>query len=669
MIKSCQTPSLGSSKYSRKSKRVRTGCLTCRDRHLKCDESVPSCQNCQKGRRKCLRGIRLNFTNITIHDSSNFIPVAFQNNIVTIRDESRQIASEYQDGLVGYADVDAERGQFIGRSPMVRTQTPISDQGSSSSSILQGHVWHIYISPESSNKTRSIYSDSLILQATEWRKGATVESGPMSLSEVEDRSNISVSIEDDSATLGDATGSTSFEREFLDSPEHVQYMRVYVDEIAVWMDSFNKGKHFGECLPYRALDSPLLLYSLLACGVRRLSHRQPDLGHSATAYYSTANMQLFRYHENPERNIEECSIAATILKLYNIMFREKPETGGHSLTVLNSIISESQWTAEGDSVGPACFWLNAYLDVLWNLETGYHLHFGFWNMELCFPSDGGEVMSQGDEELWAQKMLFILAKVASYRLHVLSFSEMDPRENRTLENYIPEWKYLKQLCVQWSDACPRNLRPLGYTQPIQVENDSVFPKAWAPKQVAIFCRLLYHTAQCMLTQTHPMEQTMVSDEISWLQLHHAREVCGIVAHTDDKYLGPVYIQALLLASVILTDHKEQIEVLEILQRIETQIGYSRPGADEHLKATWGWGTTGPAMPLRYDQGDEQVARIGPSPTQTSDISAVVSPQQRSPSVNTPYTPMLVPRTDGLPQQPGLSFAQYEQLHQYGFGTW
>jgi hypothetical protein len=549
---------------------------------------------------------------------------------------------------------------------VVRTQTPISDHGSSSS-ILQGHVWHIYISPESSNKTRSIYSDSLILQATEWRKGATIDSGPMSLSEVEDRSNISVSIEDDSATNADAIGPSAFEREFLDSPEHIEYMQIYVHEIAVWMDSFNKAKHFGECLPYRALDSPLLLYCLLACGARRLSHRQPELSSRATAYYSTANMQLFRYRENPERNIEECSIAAAILKLYNIMFREKPETGGHSLAVLDSIIGESQWTGESNGIGSACFWLNAYLDVMVSLETGCKLPFGGWSIDLGFPSDGNQAMAQGDEDLWARKMLFILAKVASYRLHVLSFTEMDPRENRTLENYIPEWKQLKQLCVQWSDACPRNLRPLGYMQPNQMESDSVFPKAWAPKQEALLCRLLYHTAQSILTQTHPMEQTMVSDEISWLQLHHAREVCGIVAHTNDAYLGPMYAQAFLLASVVLTDHREQMEVLEILQRMRTQMVYSRSGAEEHLKAAWGWETTALVMPLRYDQWPD--AQMGPTPERMSNISAVISTQNSSPPGGGPYTPMSMPPADNLLQKHDTPLAPFEETKQHGYSTW
>jgi hypothetical protein len=47
-----------------KPKRVRTGCLTCRERHLKCDEGLPNCQNCRKSSRECKRGVRLNFIDI-----------------------------------------------------------------------------------------------------------------------------------------------------------------------------------------------------------------------------------------------------------------------------------------------------------------------------------------------------------------------------------------------------------------------------------------------------------------------------------------------------------------------------------------------------------------------------------------------------------------------------
>ncbi|KAH8800355.1 hypothetical protein F5884DRAFT_810084 [Xylogone sp. PMI_703] len=34
-------------------KRTRTGCITCKNRHVKCDETKPSCQRCTSTKRKC----------------------------------------------------------------------------------------------------------------------------------------------------------------------------------------------------------------------------------------------------------------------------------------------------------------------------------------------------------------------------------------------------------------------------------------------------------------------------------------------------------------------------------------------------------------------------------------------------------------------------------------
>src|ERR1700738_2643044 len=56
----------GSSVTANKPKRVRTGCLTCRERHLKCDEGLPNCKNCRKSNRQCKRGVRLSFIDTTV---------------------------------------------------------------------------------------------------------------------------------------------------------------------------------------------------------------------------------------------------------------------------------------------------------------------------------------------------------------------------------------------------------------------------------------------------------------------------------------------------------------------------------------------------------------------------------------------------------------------------
>lgn len=62
-----------------KRSRTRSGCLTCRDRHVKCDEQQPVCKNCIKSKRKCYRGIRLNFTQYTIYnpDQNNNNEISF----------------------------------------------------------------------------------------------------------------------------------------------------------------------------------------------------------------------------------------------------------------------------------------------------------------------------------------------------------------------------------------------------------------------------------------------------------------------------------------------------------------------------------------------------------------------------------------------------------------
>jgi hypothetical protein len=66
----------GSSAATNKPKRVRTGCLTCRERHLKCDEGLPNCQNCRKSSRQCKRGVRLNFIDTTVKSPPMIPPTA-----------------------------------------------------------------------------------------------------------------------------------------------------------------------------------------------------------------------------------------------------------------------------------------------------------------------------------------------------------------------------------------------------------------------------------------------------------------------------------------------------------------------------------------------------------------------------------------------------------------
>ena len=86
-----------------KRRRTRSGCVTCRDRHIKCDEGVPVCNNCLRLRRVCYRGLRLNFIQYNYYNPRKDSPGMEDSTVLPHRilDQSITIASLYN-GLGKY---------------------------------------------------------------------------------------------------------------------------------------------------------------------------------------------------------------------------------------------------------------------------------------------------------------------------------------------------------------------------------------------------------------------------------------------------------------------------------------------------------------------------------------------------------------------------------------
>lgn len=210
-------------------KRVRTGCLTCRERHLKCDEAMPHCQNCRKSNRTCKRGVRLNFIDTQVQ-SPPIIPPTHDWQ-VNFQDESREIASEYKGGLGRYAALDQEEvpeiknepnfdfsSSVVGAPTMAHqtlppihlpTSYPDISQATIAEHPRETHHQH------SHSTTESTYSNQ------------TIPPPPQS-----------------SYSNPEQTLTPPNERvDFLTSPEEVLFMQVFVEEVGLWMDSMDPMKH------------------------------------------------------------------------------------------------------------------------------------------------------------------------------------------------------------------------------------------------------------------------------------------------------------------------------------------------------------------------------------------------------------------------------------------
>lgn len=312
------------------------------------------------------------------------------------------------------------------------------------------------------------------------------------------------------------------ERDYLNTPEEIHYMQVFIEDVAIWMDSLDNQKHFGRIIPYLALKSPMLLNAFFACGVKHLT--LVDGGSykddKALYYYDTATTQLLRSLQNPERDTEECATTAVVLNVYEIM-SERPAARMNHIAGARALIRECNWNAKSTGIGAACFWLNVGMEVLSCLGSNWELawdpdHWGIdpnelMNMTPDSPGREGKtsaasesghhttgaaaeelpfflssIAGVGNEEIWVHRILYIVAKVANFRASIPQFQEPNPHDEQVrLQGRFQEWQQMKHWCDTWNANCPRSLRPYGYL--FAASTKSAFPNVWY-----VFCCVLLH---------------------------------------------------------------------------------------------------------------------------------------------------------------------------------
>lgn len=240
---------------SGKSTRTRTGCLTCRDRHLKCDEGSPSCQNCLKSNRECRKGMRINWIDTQVKAPPHLIPPTGKslrlhlypastvadtchgkdNWTVEFKDESRKTASEYIGGIEMYPARDPAHSRNRSFQPSAYQTTyahhhrisNYSDMTSEYGSQGGYAPMRPFQNPQQHHLAHSTPSDNMSAQAS---VNAFMTPNP----------------EDHPLSRADARDLQELEGpDYLVDQEEVLFMQVFVEEVGIWMDSMDAKKHVG----------------------------------------------------------------------------------------------------------------------------------------------------------------------------------------------------------------------------------------------------------------------------------------------------------------------------------------------------------------------------------------------------------------------------------------
>ena len=593
-----------------KPKRVRTGCLTCRERHLKCDEGMPHCNNCKKSNRTCKRGVRLNFIDTWVDRPPNVVSLhGTKDWKVEFLDESRDIASEYRGGLAKYRALEPEIPTALQQRPLHHThkepQAMTFDFATSAPPApalshqplppIQGVLPEPYPDmPHQQNQSLPPpYSQAQPFEAQLKPTEPNIAFQPMpppphSGSTSDGQYNSSSTGQQSVASY--QTAPTEHEpddrRKYLDDQEETLFMQVFVEEVGLWMDSMDPQKHFSRLLPFHSMTEPMLLNAFLACGARHLTLVNPAYTEEkALHYYDTATRYLLKELQNPGRDTVVCATTAVILNVYEIMSERALQRMNH-IAGARALIKECGWNARSQGVGGACFWLNVGLEVLSCLHFNWQVAWDpdDWMLDMDFSKENWN----GREEVWTHRMLYLVGKVCNFRATIPRQTHPDPREQgNILRGRYEEWARIKGWADAWDNGVPRTMQPLAYLWPGRTMSKSAFPEVWLVKRTTIVARLFFHTAQLLLAQVHPYYPSD-SPEMMKLQRDHSILICGIVAHVKDRGVASVAIRSLAHAAEVLTDRREQEEVLAIFDKINKETGWRIGFVYKELKEKWGW---------------------------------------------------------------------------------
>jgi len=181
------------------------------------------------------------------------------------------------------------------------------------------------------------------------------------------------------------------------------------------------------------------------------------------------------------------------------------------------------------------------------------------------------------------------------------------------------------------------------------------------KRATIVGRLFYHTAMCLLAQINPVMGKEM-EEMSTMQMEHARLICGIVAHVKDRGVASVALRSLAIAAECLTIRREQEEVLGIFEKIRKETGWKVGFLNKELRAKWGWQSEEAAQPQVVAQ-QSSLGQFFPPSTQAPSTNLAPAPQPTRPAMPSGILNPLLAKADfSLPNHPYQNSYQPPRQH-------
>ncbi|KKK18651.1 hypothetical protein AOCH_004128 [Aspergillus ochraceoroseus] len=553
------------------------GCLTCRQRHLKCDKTGTECLRCQRSGRQC-------------------IPVPVKPEEVTFR--HGQNPSLRSRGPPRYGESDL----FF---PDDQVWVEVSGDGASA---------HLSVEPRDTENCREgmavlSFEDETERTAADYRIVLS-SSSPVALREpLEGRPSTAM------AALPSATGShpafssgssassrvlsesrtrsfssftppsSSSDRPKLADFNEAFLLRHFQKALGPWLDVCDHERQFSTDVVERAPSYPLLLYACLATAARHLSHTTNLIPpNTADEYHERCIAILLPGLENWETKIGiDILLASTIiLRFFEQISSHAPSSDLQRHLLAGSVYISSQVEcAVSGGLAEASFWVFVMQDIQFALSCRNPLRLTLSPFDEKLQHMWAHKVPQTDRD-WTHRAIWLLAETINYCYSV----------NNPIHTNATRRNLLKQKLAVWEARKPDGFRPLHFSL--------ADPRIGRPYPVVWFTQSLYASAMqhvCMAKALiHEYELRTIytisnpnheGKRIEGELMKSLDIIFGIALSSDDDPSARIMAcHALCACGTWVRDPLAQRCLLDLLRKTEAENGWPWAFVVQKLSQEW-----------------------------------------------------------------------------------
>ncbi|KAI0020720.1 hypothetical protein F4780DRAFT_343561 [Xylariomycetidae sp. FL0641] len=556
--------------------RTKTGCLTCRKRHKKCDEKVPVCGPCSISSRDCIYA-----------DGSrpHSIPHSKPSHIE--RKDSDLVSTLSRGTTTSQATCQ------VTPSPHSLIPPPAEEVTSTSSPHFPiGDTYQYGWSPEtvssellSADLASTRWLDLLATDAAQADGGFSLAPSPVA--------NPSPGTDDYGTTPGSGRlqhANTvaapkvpvperhAWQSEYdlaLQCHEAVLF-RTFTERAALWLDLFDPYKHFSTYATRLALRNLGLMKAILALAARHNAMLQANLGHAEADpseaiqyYYETLHYVQTALKFHSYAHSEELLATVLVISTYEMLDASDSNWQRHLKGVF--WIQRSQ-NVNGCSGGlrQSVWWAWLRQD-LWAAFRERRKCFSFWQ-----PYKDYSVLTQ--DEL-ADRAIYLLSQTVNFCANP-DASSSDPA---VLARRAEAGEILMAMLERWKSFLGPKFKPL----PTAAPPSSVFEPLWIhPPQFGVAIQV-YNFARILITLHRPAmagfdgfmkTQRVLSEAVA--------TICGIAMELKDEGCQILSAQCLFGAGLCAQDEVKRETIISLIDACEARTGWPMESLRSDLRAEW-----------------------------------------------------------------------------------